>query len=69
MNNRKYRRDSIVGKYRDSDRVQKSTFRYKYYLSNSITSHFDENELGKRKSGRYIVEQASNNLFQKEKEA
>jgi len=49
--------DAFVGKYRDSDRVQKSTFRYKYYLSNSITSHFDENELGKRKSGRYIVEQ------------
>ena len=49
--------DVFVGKYRDSDRVKKSTIVEKYYLSNSITSHFDENEMGKRKSGRYIVEQ------------
>ena len=49
--------DVFFGKYRDSDRVKKSTIVEKYYLSNSITSHFDANEVGKRKSGRYIVSQ------------
>ena len=49
--------DSEIIEERTSNRISKSCYKTDYYLSDYTPTKFDRNQVGKRTSGRYLVEE------------